>query len=55
MIDKAIEEAYDIGYKDAQADFLAGLQPRATRGYVHTYRNGYSDGWHDATGAENAY
>lgn len=55
MIDKAIEEAYAIGYKHAQEDYLAGLQPRSTKGQVYTYRNGYSDGWHDATGAKNEY
>ena len=55
MIDKAIEESYAIGYKDGKADYAAGLSPKATRGYVYTYRNGYSDGYHAASGGEKKW
>lgn len=41
---------YIDGYKQAQADYAAGMQPAATRGWPKLYREGYSDGYWKAQG-----
>jgi len=41
---------YIEGYKQAQKDYVNGLNPAATRGWPKPYRDGYSDGYWKASG-----
>jgi len=43
---------YEQGYEQGLADYVAGLQPLATRLYSYDFRIGYSDGYHAASGGK---